>query len=313
MVRIIILLLLLTLIAAWVWFLIRGSKKRIEKEVPVGDLNKDADPIEAAAALMIGVARMDSLVSGPGKLSGAQSRQIREELQNKMELTPGKASILLERVRAMFRHYNRAQSVLPAVAPALKNALTDNEIKELVGMLTRVAECDGPINRDQMEFIADVRDNLDKLGTGWHLAQVNIASFRAPKFNTANDDFHNAIDRVNAVAEGTPGFVWRLVDDSAERPGVDMFRDPDMLVNLSVWADLESLSAFVYRDKSHREIMRRRDEWFDELEIHMALWWVKAGDYPSLQEAADKLDLLAGQGPSSDAFTFKTPFPPPDK
>lgn len=269
--------------------------------------------MESAAALMIAVARMDSLASHPGKLSGLQSRQIREELQNKMQLTPGKASALLERVRTLSRHYNRAQSVLPAIAPGLKNTLTNNEITELVGMLTRVAECDGPINRDQMEFIADVRDKLDKKPEGWQLAQINIASFRAPKFNTANNDFHNAIDRVNAVAEGTPGFIWRWVDDSAERPGVDMFRDPDMLVNLSIWADLESLSAFVYRDKSHREIMRRREEWFDELEIHMALWWIKAGEYPSLQEAADKLDLLAGQGPTSDAFTFKIPFPPPDK
>lgn len=313
MVRIILLLLIITFIAAWIGWAIRRTRGYIEGGNPSQtniktESLKDIDnPLEAASALMIAVARMD----GDGKLSAAQSRHIRQELESKMALTPGAASAMLGKVRSMTRSYNRAQSILPAVAPALKNALTEDEIGELVGMLTVVAEGDGPINRDQMEFIANVRDRLDKDGLAWHLAQINIAYFKAPKFNTANDDFHKAIDDVNAIAESAHGFVWRLEDDEAERVGIDMFRDPDMIVNMSVWKDMESLSAFVYRDKSHRAVMRRKEEWFKDMEIYMALWWIKAGETPTLKDAEHRLNLLAGRGPTDEAFTFKEPFPPP--
>ena len=229
-----------------------------------------------------------------------------------MQFTPGEASEILGRMRTASQSLNRAQSVFPAVRPALKSLSEEKEIPALIAMMTRVAEVEGVMNRDQMEFITEVRDGLEgKLG--WHLAQINIAHFREPVFSTANKEFHDAIDGVNAVAEAAPGFVWRLVEDGPQRKGIDLFEDENTLVNLSVWQDIDSLSAFVYRDPSHKAIMRRRDEWFEHMDFYMVLWWVKAGETPTLADAARRLDLLASRGATEEAFTFKHPFPAPEQ
>ena len=195
----------------------------------------------------------------------------------------------------------------------LQGHLDRSEIDQLTDMLKSVASVESDSNKDQNDFIRKVHDELTGAGSnpGFHLAQLNIAKFREPAMNTINNDFHAAIESVNKYAEAEPGFVWRLVDDGPEREGIPLFEDPDMLVNLTVWSDPESLMKFVYRTPIHRDIMRRREEWFDHMEFSMVLWWVKDGDRPSLKEAAEKLDLLAAKGATEDAFTFKERFPPP--
>lgn len=147
--------------------------------------------------------------------------------------------------------------------------------------------------------------------TGHQLAQVNIARFRLPMEDPVNTDFVANLDRVNAEAEGSPGFVWRLVDDIRDSTDVQAFADPNVITNLSVWQDVEALAAFTYRNAAHLEIMRRRREWFDKIEFHLALWWVVAGHRPRLGEAKERLALLRRRGPSPDAFTFSVPFGPP--
>ncbi len=144
-----------------------------------------------------------------------------------------------------------------------------------------------------------------------HLAQVNIAKFLKPVEDPANADFVSNLDRVNAVAEAQPGFVWRLKGDGNDATSYRPFDDPNLAVNLSVWVDLDSLMTFVYRDAAHRDIMRRRREWFDRMEFFMALWWVPAGHIPTIDEAKAKLDLIARLGPTADAFTFRQTFPAP--
>jgi len=311
MVHLILITLALTLMTFWVWSLGAKSEKAKTPKPLEAEFRGATDPVNAATSLMVAVARMDTM----GKVSGKQAQQIRRELEANMAMTPAQASAVLESTRQLTRHLNRSQSILSKVKLALKGKLTETEIAELVGMLTRVAEVESAMNRDQVEFIAEVRDAVDvqPFKSQWQLAQINIAFFKTPKFNTANDDFHKAIDGVNAIAESAPGFVWRLVDDEPERGGIDLFANPDMIINMSVWEDMESLSAFVYRDKSHREIMRRKEEWFKDIEIYMALWWVKAGDIPSLKEAAERLDILAANGPTEEAFTFKEAYPAPDQ
>jgi hypothetical protein len=44
---------------------------------------------------------------------------------------------------------------------------------------------------------------------------------------------------------------------------------------------------------------------------YLALWWIEAGRTPSLSEALAKLDLIGRNGPTADAFDFRTVFPPP--
>ena len=147
----------------------------------------------------------------------------------------------------------------------------------------------------------------------FHLAQLNIARFRLPQAHPANKDFIDSLDRVNAVAESQPGFVWRFTGDGNDAMDVQAFDDPHVAVNMSVWTDLEALAAFVYRNEAHLGIMRRRREWFDRISFHLVLWWVPAGHAPTLDEALARLAELEAKGPSPRAFTFRQPFPPTDE
>ncbi len=145
--------------------------------------------------------------------------------------------------------------------------------------------------------------------TGYHLAQINVGRFIHLREDAANADFMNALDGVNAIADTTPGFVWRLVGDGNDATDlVPDESDPQLLLNMSVWTDLSALAGFVYRQPDHLSFMRRRKEWFDKMDIFMALWWVPVGHVPSVAEGMARLAALKANGPTAQAFTFRTPF-----
>ena len=149
--------------------------------------------------------------------------------------------------------------------------------------------------------------------TKYHLAQINVARFRAPQEDPVNADFVNALDRVNAIAETQPGFIWRLVGDGNDALDIRPFEDdPQMAVNMSVWRDINALAAFTYRNPEHLAIMRRRREWFEKMEVYLALWWVPAGTMPTVADGLERVDRLRERGPTVDAFTFRSPFASPD-
>lgn len=146
----------------------------------------------------------------------------------------------------------------------------------------------------------------------FHLAQVNIGRFIRPVEDPANADFVNALDHVNALAEASPGFVWRLTGDGNNATDIKPFPDdPNMAINMSVWESIDALAAFVYRNMDHRGVMRRRREWFEEMKVYMALWWVPAGTLPTIEDAKTRLALLERLGPTAEAFTFRQPFAAP--
>ena len=125
-------------------------------------------------------------------------------------------------------------------------------------------------------------------------------------------DFVANLDRINALADGTPGFVWRLVGEGNNATDIQPRPDdPLFAVNLSTWTGLDALAGFVYRS-AHRDIMRRRREWFEAMETYMCLWWVPAGHRPTPAEGLERLGLLERLGPAAEAFTFRHPFPAPD-
>lgn len=144
----------------------------------------------------------------------------------------------------------------------------------------------------------------------FHLAEVNVGRLRAPIDHPMIKDFADNLDRINALAESSPGFVWRLKGDGNNATDLAIDGDPLFIPNLSVWEDIPSLGAYVYRS-GHVEIMRRRKEWFEHMDTYMALWWVPVGHEPTVEEALEKLTLLKAHGPTPAAFTFKTPFPAP--
>ncbi len=148
--------------------------------------------------------------------------------------------------------------------------------------------------------------------TRFHLAQFNIArTFAASVEDPILADFVARLDDVNALAEASPGFVWRLQDESGNAASIDAFDDPRTIINLSVRDSLEALFAFAYQS-GHAKVLARRKEWFVKLDgPHMVLWGVPAGHLPSLEEAKARLDRLAAEGPGPDAFTFKERFVAP--
>jgi hypothetical protein len=145
----------------------------------------------------------------------------------------------------------------------------------------------------------------------YELAQLNIAAMKAPLESPPMADFVANLDRIHALAESSPGFVWRFQTAEGDATAVRPLGD-DTLINLSVWRDVESLGDYVYKS-AHVEIMRRRKEWFERVrEAVIVLWWVPKGHRPSETEALAKLELLRARGPSAEAFTFRHPFPAPD-
>jgi hypothetical protein len=146
--------------------------------------------------------------------------------------------------------------------------------------------------------------------SGYSLAHLNIARLRAPMDSPPMAGFVAQLESLNALADASPGFIWRLKDEDPNDPGVRALGE-GMLINLSVWRDSSSLAEFVYRS-AHAGVMRRRREWFTQLdEPYVVLWWVAAGDVPTILEAARRLELLRATGASAEGFTFRSVFPPP--
>lgn len=143
------------------------------------------------------------------------------------------------------------------------------------------------------------------------LAQLNIAIMKEPLESPAMADFVANLDRINALAESSPGFVWRLQTEEGDATALRPLGD-DTLINITVWKDVESLNRYVYGSE-HAAIMRRRKEWFERMrEAYLVLWWVPKGHRPDISEAIARLELLRAKGPTTEAFTFRSAFLPPD-
>ena len=143
---------------------------------------------------------------------------------------------------------------------------------------------------------------------GFHLAQVNIGRARGETTDPVMAGFVARLAEINALAERSPGFVWRLQTEDGDATAVRPYDDARILINLSVWSDLDGLRAYVYRT-AHAEVMKRRREWFERFErVYVALWWVPAGHHPSVEEAVARLAHLEQHGPTAFAFSFTEAF-----
>ncbi len=135
-----------------------------------------------------------------------------------------------------------------------------------------------------------------------HLAELNLAKLRYPKGDARVDEFFDAIDRVNALAERLPGFVWRLKDEGGDATNMRISDDPLVIVNLTVWETPEALEKYVFQTV-HTAFYRKRDLWFEPIPgPHMVFWWLEPGSIPTLADAAARLADLAANGPSERAF-----------
>ncbi len=145
-----------------------------------------------------------------------------------------------------------------------------------------------------------------------HLAQLNVARAKGPTDGPVMAEFMANLDRINALADASPGFVWRLQTDDGNATSIQAFDDPDMLLNMSVWTDFESFHSYVYKT-DHVGFVRRRAEWFEPVEglPVTVMWWIPAGTVPTVAEAIERLHRLAEHGPTAEAFSFRQRFGPP--
>jgi len=146
-----------------------------------------------------------------------------------------------------------------------------------------------------------------------HLAQFNIGRMLGPLDGPVMRGFVERLEEINAIADGTPGFVWRLQTDAGNATYLRPYDDEWIIVNMSVWETVEDLRNFVFSGK-HSEVLRQRREWFEKLEKPITvLWWVPAGHVPSIDEAKKRLAHLQERGPTPFAFSFRTVFPPDEE
>lgn len=149
------------------------------------------------------------------------------------------------------------------------------------------------------------------MASTWQLAQINIGRARGPMTDPVMAEFTGALAEINALAEASPGFVWRLQDNSGDATSIQAFPDPLILVNMSVWTDVASLQNYAYRTV-HGKFFARREEWFEKFpSAHAALWWIPAGHLPTVGEAKERLAKIDRLGPTAEAFTFRQSFPAP--
>lgn len=142
----------------------------------------------------------------------------------------------------------------------------------------------------------------------FHIAQFNVAKMVVPLSDPVMQGFVDALQPINAIADNSPGFVWRLQDDSGDATAIQAFEDETILVNMSVWADLSALQEFVYRTR-HLQLLRDKKKWFAPYDkANLVLWWIEQGDTPTVAEGKRRLDILSRNGATREAFTFSTPF-----
>jgi hypothetical protein len=146
----------------------------------------------------------------------------------------------------------------------------------------------------------------------YQLAEVNIARMLAPLTDPLMAEFVAQLDAINALADNSPGFLWRLQTPEGNATALRPYEDDLILVNLSLWTSLADLSTFVYKSR-HRQVLQQRQQWFQRFDgPYVALWWVPTGHIPSVEEAKERLAYLRVHGETPYAFSFKKLFPAPE-
>lgn len=146
--------------------------------------------------------------------------------------------------------------------------------------------------------------------TTHHLAQMNVGRLRAAIDDPLVAEFVDALDDINALADQSPGFVWRLQTDEGNATGIKISDDERFIVNMSVWESADDLFRYVYRTE-HIDFLRNRRDCFERMdEPHMCLWWIPAGHIPTVEEGLARLELFNERGPPYDAFSSRHQLPP---
>ena len=146
----------------------------------------------------------------------------------------------------------------------------------------------------------------------YQLAEINVARMKGYDINDpVMKEFVDNLGRVNKLAESSQGFVWRLKDESNNATSLNPYDDEQVIINISVWENIDSLERFTYQT-FHTEFLRRRKEWFQKFgKAYLAMWWIPTGQFPTVEEAVARLDYLEANGPTERAFSFRKKYDSP--
>jgi Domain of unknown function (DUF3291) len=145
---------------------------------------------------------------------------------------------------------------------------------------------------------------------GFHLAQVNISPMLAPMDSPIMAEFVAGLAPINAIAEASQGFVWRLTGDEDNATALRVFDNDMIIINMSIWESVEDLKHFAYQT-AHSEFIKNRKKWFERMTTpYLAMWWIKEGEITNPHSAKARLEYLTKNGDSAVAFTFKHIFEP---
>jgi hypothetical protein len=146
----------------------------------------------------------------------------------------------------------------------------------------------------------------------YQIAQINIARMKGVNIDDPiMKEFVGNLDNINGIAESSEGFVWRLKDENNNATYLNPFNDEQVIINISVWENIEALENFMYRT-FHSDFLKRRKEWFQTYgKAHVAMWWTPSGQFPTQEEAIEKLEDLQKNGPTEKVFDFKKKFSAP--
>lgn len=141
------------------------------------------------------------------------------------------------------------------------------------------------------------------------VAHLNWAYLVAPWGDPAVAGFTDHVDRVNAAAERSAGFIARpdlndaVLHHTIYKPRGD-FDPAREAATLSIWESAGHLRDFVYRTV-HGKFVGRRAEWFVPLgRPAYVIWPISPGHVPTLAEAHGALDRLERDGPGDLAYDF---------
>ncbi len=147
----------------------------------------------------------------------------------------------------------------------------------------------------------------------YHIAQINIGRILAPIGDPIMAEFVAQLPPINALADRSPGFVWRLQTEEGDATSVKIYDDDFVIINMSVWESVDTLREYVYKS-AHSGVLRDRKRWFEKFDgPYYALWWIHLGDVPSLEDGKERLEYLREHGDSPYAFSFKNVFSAPEE
>jgi heme-degrading monooxygenase HmoA len=156
------------------------------------------------------------------------------------------------------------------------------------------------------------KDALVKGQSMYHLAQFNLTRMLAPLDDPVMAEFVARLDEINAIADQSQGFIWRLQTEKGNATTIQAYEDDRVIVNMSVWRSLKDLANYVYASE-HGQVMKRRQHWFEKFDgPKIAIWWIPREHIPTVEEGKQRLEHLRLHGETPYAFSFKKAFPAPN-